>query len=178
MSTDSEEEQQIMQEREVEIEPILDFALSVKEPIEKILYNEPVIVKKETKLKDAIKLFDENDVGCVLVVDNNKKLIGIFTERDVVRKLIGKGETILNETIEKYMTLNPDALYLTDPVAYALNRMAAGGYRHIPLVNDKNEPVGFVSIKSIVEHLADYYSNDILNLPPSPHTKQVKQEGG
>jgi len=94
MSTDSEEEQKIMQEREVEVEPILDFALSVNEPIEKILYNEPVIVKKETKLKDAIKLFDENDVGCVLVVDNNKKLIGIFTERDIVRKLIGKGEEI------------------------------------------------------------------------------------
>lgn len=179
MPEDLEEEERIIEEREKEVEPNLEFALSIHEPIEKILYREPVIVTKGTKVIDAVTLFNEKDVGCVLVVDKDtKKLIGIFTERDVIRKLIKKGLDINNETIEKYMTKNPDSLYLSDPITFALNRMAAGGYRHVPLVDENNIAVGFISIRDIVEHLADYFSNEILNLPPSPHAKERAQEGG
>ena len=179
MPDDVEEELKIIEERDNSEEPNLEFALSIHEPIEKILYPEPVIVLPDTTVIDAINLFNQEDVGCVLVVNpENQKLIGIFTERDVVRKLINKGHDLHKETIDKYMTTNPDSLELSDPIAYALNRMAAGGYRHIPLVDESRRPVGFISIKDIVEHLADYYSNEILNLPPSPHEKQRSREGG
>ena len=178
MSEELEEELNIIKERDREQNPILELALSIDEPIDNILFREPVIVKKDIKVSDAITLFNEKDVGCVLVVDDNKKLIGIFTERDVIRKLITKGLDINKETIENHMTRRPDSLCLSDPIAYALNRMAAGGYRHVPLVNEQNEPVGSLSIRDIIDHLADYYSNEILNLPPSPHTKQLSRDGG
>ena len=179
MSEELEEELRIIEERDKEKEPNLAFALSINEPIEHINYPDPVIVYKNTKVTRAVELFNEKDVGCLLVVDEtNGKLIGIFTERDVVRKLFNKGPDLLNVTIEDYMTKRPDALHLSDPIAYALNRMAAGGYRHVPLVDKDWKPVGFLSIRDIVDHLADYYSNEILNLPPSPHAKQRSQEGG
>lgn len=179
MSDELEEELRIVEERGGSKEPNLEFALSVNEPIEKICYREPVIVFSDTKVADAINHFTEKDVGCVLVVEkNSNKLIGIFTERDVIRKLINKGHDLTKETVSKYMTKNPDALFLSDPIAYALNRMAAGGYRHLPLVDENNHPVGFLSVRDIVEHLADYYSNEVLNLPPSPHAKQRSVEGG
>ena len=76
------------------------------------------------------------------------------------------------------MTQRPDALFLTDPIAYALNRMAAGGYRHVPLIDENHRPVGFLSVRDIVDHMADYYSDEILNLPPSPHARQLSAEGG
>ena len=178
MSEDLEEELNIIEERNREKKPILELALSIDEPIDNILFREPVIVKRNIKVSDAIILFNEKDVGCVLVVDDRNKLIGIFTERDVIRKLITKGLDINKEAIENHMTKKPDSLYLSDPIAYALNRMAAGGYRHVPLVNEQNEPVGFLSVRDIIDHLADYYSNEILNLPPSPHTKQLSRDGG
>ena len=179
MPDELDEEQRIIEERNSSKEPNLEFALSIHEPIEKILYPEPVIVTPDTKVIDAINLFNKEDVGCVLVVNpKDKKLIGIFTERDVIRKLINKGHDLYKETVDKYMTKNPDSLELSDPIAYDLNRMAAGGYRHIPLVDEKHCPVGFLSVRDIVEHLADYYSNEVLNLPPSPHAKQRSQEGG
>ena len=56
--------------------------------------------------------------------------------------------------------------------------MASGGYRHVPLVDENNYPVGFLSIRDIIDHLADYYLNEIVNLPPSPHAKQTSVEGG
>ncbi len=178
MPEDIDEELNIINERSKESEHNLAFALSINEPIEKILYRDPVLVTKEIKIIEAINLFNEKDVGCVLVVDKDtKKLIGIFTERDVIRKIITNGCDLKFETIEKYMTKSPDSLTLEDPIAYALNRMAAGGYRHIPLVDEKNVPVGFLSVRDIVEHLADYYSNEILNLPPTSHHKQRSKEG-
>ena len=179
MVDEIEEELRIIEELDSSKEPNLEFALSIHEPIEKILYPEPIVVPPNTTVVDVIKLFNEKDVGCVLVVNpDNQKLIGIFTERDVIRKLINKGHDLSKETVSKYMTKNPDALSLDDPITYALNRMAAGGYRHIPLVDKNHCPVGFLSVRDIVEHLADYYSNEILNLPPSPHAKQFFQEGG
>lgn len=179
MPDEVEEELRIIEERDKEQKPNLEFALSIHEPIEKMLYRDPVVVTKDIKVQEAINLFNEKDIGCVLVVDKvTNRLIGIFTERDVIRKLINKGLDLNKETIEKYMTKNPDALRLSDPVTYALNRMAAGGYRHVPLVDEKRSPVGFLSVRDIVDHLADYYSNEILNLPPSPHAKQRSIEGG
>ena len=181
MPDDLEEEARIIEERDNHIEPNLEFALSINEPIEKINYRDPVIVSKDLKIKDVISLFNEKDVGCVLVTDGKTDkgtLVGIFTERDVIRKILNKSSNIPDETIEKYMTKRPDALHLSDPIAYALNRMAAGGYRHVPLVDEKNHPVGFLSIRDIIDHMADYFSNEILNLPPSPHARQVFQEGG
>ncbi len=179
MPEEIEEEQRIIEERESSSEPNLEFALSIHEPIEQIMYREPVIVFPDMKVTDAINHFIKDDVGCVLVVEkNSNKLIGIFTERDVIRKLINKGHDHSKETVSEYMTKNPDSLFLSDPIAYALNRMATGGYRHVPLVDEGNHPVGFLSVQDIVEHLADYYPSEVLNLPPSPHAKQRTREGG
>lgn len=179
MRDELEEESRIIEERAKESTNNLEFALSINEPIEKMNYRDPVIISKNTKIAEAIDLFNKKDVGCVLVADENTgKLIGVFTERDVIRKLINKDYDLHAETIENYMTKRPDALYLTDPIAFALNRMAAGGYRHVPLIDKGKKPVGFLSVRDIVDHLADYYSNEVLNLPPSPHAKQRYQEGG
>ena len=139
MIDEIEEELRIIEERDKETKRNLALALSVDEPIENVMYRDPVVVSKNIKIIDAINLFNEKDVGSVLVVDDStKKLIGIFTERDVIRKIINKDHDIHKETIEKFMTKNPDFLHLNDPVSYALNRMAAGGYRHVPLVDEKN----------------------------------------
>lgn len=178
MPDELDEEFNIIEERALANEPNLEFALSVNEPIEKILYRDPVIVFSDTTVSEAIDLFIQKDVGCVLVVEKStNKLIGIFTERDVIRKLINKGYDFKREILNVHMTKNPDALFLSDPIAYALNRMAAGGYRHIPLVDENHCPVGFLSVRDIVEHLADYYPNEILNLPPSTHSKLKNIEG-
>lgn len=179
MPDEVDEELRIIEERNKQAEPMLEFALSINESIDKMLYREPIVVFGDTKVIEAIKLFNDKDVGCVLVINKEtKKLAGIFTERDVIRKLINKGLDLNKEIIEKYMTKKPDALLLSDPIAYALNRMAAGGYRHVPLVDENDHPVGFLSVRDIIDHLADYYSNEILNLPPSPHSRQTSQEGG
>ena len=177
MSEEMDEEVCIMDERVAENNVRLELAVSINEPIEKILYNEPVIVKKNTVISDVVNLLIENDVSCVLIVENNK-LEGIFTERDVVRKLVYGKHDFTKEVVGSFMTRNPETLSPSAPIAYALNKMAAGGYRHIPLVDEADKPIGYLSIKDIIEHLADYYSNEILNLPPEPDFEQTSRDGG
>ena len=76
------------------------------------------------------------------------------------------------------MTYFPESLRNSDSIAFALNRMTEGGYRHIPIVNSRGKPVGLIGILDIVSHLAEYFSQDVLNLPPLPIRKQKQAEGG
>ena len=113
------------------------------------------------------------------MIQENEKLSGIFTERDVIWKLAGKGLDYSSEAVDDFMTKAPDALQMDDPIAFALNRMTEGGYRHVPIVNDVGKPLGIVGILDIVRHLAAYYSEEIMNLPPSPlRGAQDRPEGG
>jgi len=66
------------------------------------------------------------------------------------------------------MTPDPEVLGLADPIAYALNKMSVGGFRHIPLVDATGRPVGIVSVKDIVDYIVDFFPNDVLTVPPEP----------
>jgi CBS domain-containing protein len=64
------------------------------------------------------------------------------------------------------MTEDPEVLTPDDPIAYALNKMSVGGFRHVPLVDRARRPVGIVSVKDIVDYLVDIFANDVLTVPP------------
>ena len=77
------------------------------------------------------------------------------------------------------MTENPEYLAPEDPLAYALNKMYIGGFRHVPIVNDSMVPVGLISISNIISTIADYFSREIINLPPLNRLVDPNmQEGG
>ncbi|MFQ6608312.1 MAG: CBS domain-containing protein [Fidelibacterota bacterium] len=167
-----------MDEREFAETPQIAEAVSVDDPISSLELQKMVVIASGTKVADALNLFQTEGVGCVLVQENDK-LIGIFTERDVIWKLAGKGLDYSSEEVDKFMTKEPDVLHMDDPIAFALNRMTDGGYRHVPIVNDDGRPMGIVGILDIVKHLATFYSDEVMNLPPSPvRGAQDRPEGG
>ena len=173
-----DDEMNQMDEREFAENPQIEEAVSVEDPISSLELQKMVVIESGTKVADAINLFQTEGVACVLIQEN-EKLIGIFTERDVIWKLAGKGLDYSSEAVDDFMTKAPDVLQMDDPIAFALNRMTEGGYRHVPIVNDVGKPLGIVGILDIVRHLAAYYSEEIMNLPPSPlRGAQDRPEGG
>ena len=93
--------------------------------------------------------------GSVIVADDAGALSGIFTERDALIRL-QHGETPLAKTrIADVMTKQPHSLKGTDTIAQALNLMAVGGYRHLPIVHD-GQPVGFCSIRGILRYISQH----------------------
>ncbi|SVD41405.1 uncharacterized protein METZ01_LOCUS394259, partial [marine metagenome] len=82
------------------------------------------------------------------------------------------------ECVIDFMTVGPDVLHQNDAIGFALNKMIEGGYRHIPIINTSGKPVGIISMQDIINHLGEYFYEDITNLPPTPLRKQIQREGG
>ncbi len=134
----------------------------------------------DTPINQAIFLMQTKRIGCVLVTSRNA-LLGIFTERDVLKKIIGSSFDLKAAPLSEVMTVNPHALYEDDTIAYAMNFMDLGGYRHIPVVNRDFEPVGVVSVKDIVSYFVNHFADEVLNLPPHqatvPEAPAIDEEG-
>jgi CBS domain-containing protein len=116
------------------------------------------------------------NVGCVLVEEDGR-LTGIFTERDVLTKIVGTNLDIDRTSVNAVMTPDPESLRLDDRLSYALNKMSVGGFRHIPLVDDDGHPVGAVSMRNVVDYMVDLFPAEVLNLPPEPRGIARAREG-
>jgi CBS domain-containing protein len=138
----------------------------------KTIMKPAISVTIDTPIDEAIRLMQTKRIGCVLVTSRDK-LFGIFTERDVLKKIVGASFDLKATPIAEVMTPNPHALNVDDTIAYALNYMDLGGYRHIPVVNQHFEPVGVVSVKDIVSYVVERFADEILNLPPHPFTMPI-----
>ena len=147
----------------------------LREPIAVLQPASPVCAEVGTSVSDVVRQMQDHHIGCVLVVGDGR-LVGVFTERDLLRELFG---TNLDETpVERLMTESPETLRPTDPLVFALNKMSLGGFRHIPLVDDAGRPVGIISVKDIVDYIADFFATDVQNVPPEPGLDVSKARDG
>jgi CBS domain-containing protein len=137
----------------------------------------PLIAEPSTSIHDVVQLMRDNRRGVVLIAEQGK-LVGIFTERDVLLKIAGTRVDLQRTPVRGFMTPDPDALPADSSIAYAINKMVAEGYRHIPLVDEAGHPIGVVSMRDLIEHIAGFYQKDVLNLPPNPRAKSHNREGG
>jgi len=138
---------------------------------------QPCCVAPETSCREAVDRMVAEKVGCVLVVRDGK-VAGIFTERDVLCQVAGRPIDLDRTPVERLMTPDPECLTPGEAIAYALNRMVVGGFRHIPLVDADGRPVGLVAMRHIVECLVDLFPHSVLTLPPSPgRTISRRREG-
>lgn len=99
----------------------------------------------------AVERMREHTYSCVLIVEN-QRLIGIFTERDYLTRVCGAPHSA-EPRLAEVMTRDPDTLLPTDDVAYAINLMAVGGHRSVPVVDAALRPVGVYTVGDVLSHL-------------------------
>ena len=131
-------------------------------PITELNVRTPLVVGPDTPAREAIEVLKEKRAGCVLVVDDDGYLLGIFTERDVLQKLVRAGKSGPDRPVAEFMTPNPTVLHQDDSIVFALHQMHLGGYRHIPLVDDDEKPKHIVSVRTVVDYLAARLTADDL----------------
>ena len=146
-------------------------------PIRALHPRPPVCVLDETTVAEAVALMNHEKIGAVLVTSGGK-LCGIFTERDVLRKIAGRKLDFTQIFVKDYMTKDPESLTLDHKVAYALNKMVIGGFRHVPLVDANGHAVGILSVRDIVEMIVEQFPQDVINLPPDPEHEMRARDGG
>ena len=111
-----------------------------------------VCISPELSIFEAAKQMNAQKVGCVLVL-KDRQLVGIVSERDILYKAFRAPETKLSAVpVATIMTPNPESLHKSDTLAYALNRMSLGGYRHIPIIED-NDVIGLVSVTNLLKYI-------------------------
>ncbi len=145
-------------------------------PISELTLRDPILVDAEATVAAAVNAMNEHRTGCVLV-EQAGMLAGIFTERDVLTKVIFRNNSSALK-VDAVMTRNPETLEANQSIAYALNKMSVGGYRHIPIVERSGKPVGVLSVRDIVDFLVELFPAGVLNLPPSPEKGIAKSLDG
>ncbi len=136
-----------------------------------------VTVPPGARIADAIAAMQERRIGAVLVVVD-EKIVGIMTERDVLLKVVGCGLDPAHETVERIMTRNPETLMMNDQLAYLLNTMRVGGFRHVPIVDERGRPLHLISLRDVLAYIVDCFPQEILNIPSRPFRGTPPQYGG
>ena len=133
--------------------------------------------------RDTIEQVVRRMVGCrtgfALVMDGadgDGTLVGIFTERDFLNRVVAAGVDVALP-VEGVMTPGPKVINRNSTVQAAVEMMELGGYRHLPVVGDRGEPLGVLSVKDIVRYLVEYFPARVYNLPPTPELTQPAREG-
>ncbi len=145
-------------------------------PVSEVMARDPLMVDADATLVAAVNAMNERRTGCVLV-HRDGKLVGIFTERDVLRRVVFRDGN-RSAKVETVMTANPETLPSSASLAFALNKMSVDGYRHIPITDHQGKAVGIVSIKDIVNFVVEFFPERVLNLPVDPEKSIPKTEGG
>ena len=121
----------------------------------KMLTSMPALtVAPTTPVSEVLRLLNERHLGCVMVVEN-RKLVGVFTERDALLRLGAEAASLGARPVSEFMTPNPQTLRLDAKIAFAVQRMDLGGFRHVPVVSKDGEPLGVISVRDILDYLTE-----------------------
>lgn len=124
--------------------------------VKDIMSKKVIFLTKEKSVYDAIKLMAENSISTI-IVEENDRLVGILTERDLVKKVLYKEKDPKKLKIEQIMSKNPKHIYPDAPIIVAGNTMKEHKVRKLVVLNEKNEVIGIISQTDIINSLNKIY---------------------
>ncbi len=125
-------------------------------------FSEIFSINPEASVLDAVKEMNRRQVGCMLILDGGK-IVGIFTERDVLRRVVVPGLAPATTPVSEVMTKEVDTFPPDLSVDEAMAHMTAKRHRHIPVVED-DRILGMVSIGDVTRWLSKTFENEAQNL--------------
>jgi CBS domain-containing protein len=137
--------------------------------------SEPIKCSVDTTVHEAASHMTTRRRAAVVVVDPQGRLTGIFTERDLVRRVVVPGRDPRTTRLGEVMTPDPETLGPDDLIAYAVNRLHHASYRTIPLVDAAGRPLGIMTVNDIVQWLAELFPEAVLNLRPGGRLKRPNE---
>ncbi|MFQ5514091.1 MAG: cyclic nucleotide-binding/CBS domain-containing protein [Myxococcota bacterium] len=162
--------------------PLTGFDKSLlREPLRTLRTRPPLVFSPAASVTEAMRDMQQERRGCVLITEDGTqgtRLVGIFTERDVLLRIVDRGRNPASLPLREVMTPDPEALPQEASIAWVLNKMAVGGFRHVPVIDDAGRPVLVVSVRDVVQFLVEFFPREVLNLPPEFGANRMKQREG
>jgi CBS domain-containing protein len=160
----------------------MDFRLHFNE--ESVLQaptSEPLCVPPDATVRQALGLLKEKQTGSVMVCENDR-VIGIFTERDALRVMAQMAtdtsqQGVLDRPIRESMTSPVTSLTPGSSMQRAISMMSIGGYRRMPIVDEQGRPVAELKVSGVLRYLVTHFPTIIYTLPPQPRHAAHAPEG-
>jgi CBS domain-containing protein len=151
----------------------------LEDPITVLQPRPAVVVEPTQAVADVAARMADEGQGCVVVVEN-ERLAGIFTESDLLKRVVAAGKNPADVTVGDVMTGRPEFAMNEDTLGYALHKMAVGRLRHLPVVDDEGRPIGMLTQREGVRYLAGFFPETLINQPPRSFTQNPpdSREGG
>jgi CBS domain-containing protein len=154
----------------------MELARNLKvESVARLHPSAPLCLRPDDSVAAAVALMRQYRVGCVLVCQDGR-LVGLFTERDLMRRVLAAGLP-LSLPLAACLTPNPVTVQPGESIGAAIRRMEQGGYRHLPVIDLAGRAVGVLSVKRIVHYLVEHFPSTIYCLPPDPSAFPHEPEG-
>ncbi len=148
-------------------QPLTDMHLStpgtaveqglLKDRIGSLNPKKPFTVAPSARVRDVLvkmATLGEKGIGCVIVSEGDQ-VVGIFSERDALRKINVDITTLGDRPISEFMTPNPQMLEAGAKIAFAVQRMDLGGYRHVPILDESGAVSGIISVRDILRYVTE-----------------------
>ena len=126
--------------------------------IRRLPLRQPAMVERGASIREAVEAMKASRLGSALVCERGK-LVGLFTERDLLNKVAGREVDLQKLPVSEVMTPYPETIGERDALRVIINKMAVGEYRHVPIVRD-GHPVGIISAKAVANHILKYSGLD------------------
>ena len=135
-----------------------------------------VCIRPDTPLSQAIDEMKKDEGGCAIVCNDQGRIVGIFTERDLLTKIVGQ-QIDMNSPVGDWMSTTVSTLTTDATIGDAVTVMNEKSYRNIPLIKD-DQLIGSISVFDVITYLAESYPKETMNLPPVPAQVMDSPEGG
>ncbi len=146
-----------------------------RDAVAELRTHEPITIGSDAAVGDAVELMKKNNSGCLFVTQHGCAM-GVFTERDVLTKVIA-GDLPLTTPIVDVMTPNPRVVHEGDSVADVIREMHGGGFRHMPVVDGDGCLKSVISVKRVVRYLVEHFPSAVFTLPPESGQEPLTREG-
>ena len=124
----------------------------MEDPVGVLQPKPPVTVLPTTTIRKAIQTMLAKDIGALLVVNERGELLGMFSERDLLKKVAGIHEPYADLPVGDFMTPRPETVSATDTLDFVLHKMDGGGYRHLPVMTN-GQPTAVISVRDMLRHI-------------------------
>jgi CBS domain-containing protein len=145
-------------------------ATLLRESVRVLPVRHPLTFAPHNTVTEAIRAMQKEHRGAVLITADGSpesRVLGVFTERDVLFRIVDRGRNPATLALVEVMTHDPECVPVEASVAWVLNKMSVGGFRHVPVVDRAGRPVFVVSVKDVVDMLVERFPREVSNLPPT-----------
>ena len=132
-----------------------------EEEVGRLVLRVPILCSPEQSCRTAVERMRQRGLGCVLVVDELKKPLGIFTERGLTRLLVDQ-PAALDDPLERRMSRRVVTVGLAEPVARVLEAMQREDTRFVCVVDDEGRAAGLTGQKGLMEFIADHFPQQVM----------------